>query len=80
MSTYAIKTFHTDLERIKHFGGTNKETAVRFAFQKLLDEYARAQDLMLIPEISLKTRAGRTVTPDGTLKDMLRLDQVVFSF
>jgi hypothetical protein len=37
MSTYAIKTFLTDLERIKHFGGTTKETAVRFAFQKLLD-------------------------------------------
>ncbi|MFT3844658.1 MAG: N-6 DNA methylase [Lacibacter sp.] len=74
MSTYAIKTFHTDLERIKHFGGTSKETAIRFAFQKLLDEYAKAKDLMLIPEISLKTKSGKTVTPDGTLKDMLRLD------
>ena len=74
MSTYAIKTFHTDLERIKHFGGTTKETAIRFAFQKLLDEYARAKDLMLIPEVSLKTKTGKTVTPDGTLKDVLRLD------
>jgi predicted helicase len=74
MSNYAIKTFQTDLERIKHFGGTTKETAVRFAFQKLLDEYAKAKDLMLIPEVSLKTKAGKTVTPDGTLKDMLRLD------
>ena len=74
MSTYAIKTFHSDLERLKHFGGTNKETAIRFAFQKLLDEYAKSKDLMLIPEISLKTRSGKTVTPDGTLKDMLRLD------
>lgn len=74
MSTYAIRTFHNDLERIKHFGGTNKETAVRFAFQKLLDEYAKSKDLMLIPEISLKTKSGKTVTPDGTLKDVLRLD------
>jgi predicted helicase len=74
MSTYAIKTFHNDLERLKHFGGSNKETAIRFAFQKLLDEYAKGKDLMLIPEISLKTRSGKTVTPDGTLKDMLRLD------
>lgn len=74
MSTYAIKTFHNDLERLKHFGGTNKETAIRFAFQKLLDEYAKSKDLMLIPEISLKTKSGKTVTPDGTLKDMLRLD------
>ncbi len=74
MSTYAIKTFHSDLERIKHFGGTSKETAIRMAFQKLIDEYAKAKDLMLIPEVSLKTKNGKTVTPDGTLKDILRLD------
>lgn len=74
MSTYAIKTFHLELERIKHYGGTNKETAIRFAFQKLLDEYAKGKDLMLIPEVSLKTKSGKTVTPDGTLKDVLRLD------
>ena len=74
MSTYAIKSFHTDLERLKHFGGTSKETAIRFAFQKLLDEYAKAKDLMLIPEVSIKNKAGKTVTPDGTLKDVLRLD------
>lgn len=74
MSLYAIKTFHSDLERLKHFGGTSKETAIRFAFQKLLDEYAKSKDLLLIPEISLKGRNGKTVTPDGTLKDVLRLD------
>lgn len=61
MSTYAIKTFHNDLERLKHYGGTTKETAIRFAFQKLLDEYVRAKDLLLIAEISLKTKSGRTV-------------------
>lgn len=32
MTTYAIKTFHSDLEQLKHFGGTSKETAIRFAF------------------------------------------------
>jgi predicted helicase len=74
MSTYAIKNFHSDLERLKHFGGTSKETAIRFAFQKLLDEYAKAKDLMLVPEVSIKNKAGKTVTPDGTLKDVLRLD------
>ena len=33
MSTYAIKTFHSDLERLKHFGGSNKENAIYFTFQ-----------------------------------------------
>lgn len=74
MSTYAIKSFHNDLERLKHFGGTSKETAIRFAFQKLLDEYAKTKELMLIPEVSLKIKTGKIVTPDGTLKDILRLD------
>lgn len=74
MSIFAIKTFLKELEDIKHYGGTSKETAVRFAFQKLLDEYAKSKDLRLIAEVSIKLKNGKTVTPDGTLKDVLRLD------
>jgi len=74
MSTYAIKIFLKELEDLKHYGGTTKETAIRFAFQKLLDEYAKAKDLRLIAEVSIKLKNGKTVTPDGTLKDVLRLD------
>lgn len=74
MSIFAIKTFLKELEDIKHYGGTTKETAVRFAFQKLLDEYAKSKDLRLIAEVSIKLKNGKTVTPDGTLKDVLRLD------
>ena len=74
MSIFAIKTFLKELEDLKHYGGTTKETAVRFAFQKLLDEYAKAKELRLIAEVSIKLKNGKTVTPDGTLKDVLRLD------
>jgi predicted helicase len=74
MSVFAIKTFLKELEDLKHYGGTTKETAVRFAFQKLLDEYAKAKELRLIAEVSIKLKNGKTVTPDGTLKDVLRLD------
>jgi predicted helicase len=74
MSVFAIKTFLKELEDLKHYGGTTKETAVRFAFQKLLDEYARAKELRLVAEVSIKLKNGKTVTPDGTLKDVLRLD------
>lgn len=41
---------------------------------KLLDEYAHQKGLMLVPEVSLKNKQGKTVTPDGTLKDSLRQD------
>ena len=74
MSVFAIKNFLKELEDLKHYGGTSKETAIRFAFQKLLDEYAKAKELRLVPEVSIKLKNGKTVTPDGTLKDVLRLD------
>ncbi len=74
MSIYAVKTYLKELEDLKHYGGTSKETAIRFAFHKLLDSYAASKDLRLVAEISLKIKSGKTVTPDGTLKDQLRLD------
>ena len=74
MSIYAIKSYYSELEKIIHYGGTNKETAIRNAFYNLLNEYAKQKNLILITEISLKTPKGKTVTPDGTLKDILRLD------
>jgi hypothetical protein len=63
MSVFAIKTFLKELEDLKHYGGATKETAVRFSFQKLLDEYARAKELRLVAEVSIKLKNGKTVTP-----------------
>lgn len=74
MSIYSIKSYYSELEKIIHYGGTNKETAIRNAFYNLLNAYAKQKNLMLITEISLKTAKGKIVTPDGTLKDILRLD------
>ena len=74
MSLYAIKEYHNEVEKIIHYGGSKKETAIRNAFYTLLNKYAGSRDLKLVPEISLKTKTGKIVTPDGTLKDVLRLD------
>jgi predicted helicase len=74
MSLHSIHNYHLELEKIIHFGGTRKETAIRNAFYNLLNEYSKQKGLMLIPEITIKTARGKNVTPDGTLKDMLRLD------
>ncbi len=67
MSIYAIK-HHSELEDLKHQGGTTKETAIRFAFQKLSDEYGKPLNLRLVQEVSIKLKNGKIVTPDGTLK------------
>ncbi len=74
MSDYAITLFYNDLENAIHYGGSTKETAIRFAFQKLLEKYAETKDLKLIPEISTKNKHGKIITPDGTLKDSIRND------
>ena len=74
MSIYSVKQYQSEVEKIIHFGGTKKETAIRNAFYVLLNEYAKQKGLMLIPEISIKGTKGKTVIPDGTLKDSLRQD------
>jgi hypothetical protein len=74
MSVYSVKQYYAEVEKIIHYGGTKKETAIRNSFFNLLNEYAKQKGLMLIPEISMKGSNRRTITPDGTVKDSLRLD------
>jgi len=72
--SHSIHLYHTEVEKLKDYGGTKKETAIRNAFYNLLNDYARQRGLMMVPEVSIKTPGGKTVTPDGTLKDSLRQD------
>lgn len=74
MSIYSIKQYRAEVEKIIHYGGTKKETAIRSAFYNLLNEYAKAKGLMLITEVSVLGTKGRSVIPDGVLKDSLRQD------
>ena len=74
MSKLLISQYHTEIEKIIQYGGSRKETAIRTAFQNLLNEYCKPRDFQLIPELDYKTRNGKVVYPDGTVKDALRLD------
>jgi len=74
MSQFSINQYLSEVEKIIHYGGTKKETAIRTAFYNLLNEYAKAKGLMIIPEVTIKATNGKNVTPDGTLKDTLRQD------
>lgn len=56
------------------YGGSRNETAIRPAFQKLLEQYCADKKLELITELGYKTPHGATVSPNGTLKDALRQD------
>jgi predicted helicase len=74
MSIHAIQKYHRELQNNKDFGGSKKETAIRNSFLNLLNEYASQKGLILIPELTIKSPFGTNITPDGTLKDSLRLD------
>ncbi|MGI8504330.1 MAG: Eco57I restriction-modification methylase domain-containing protein [Hassallia sp.] len=74
MSKLLVSQYHTEVEKIIQYGGSRKETFIRVAFQNLINEYCKPRDFQLIPELDYKTRNGKIVYPDGTVKDALRLD------
>lgn len=63
----AVKAYY---ETLKNYGTlyVEHETAVRSAFQTLLADAARSHGWTLVPEQRIKV-AGKTVVPDGTLRD-----------
>ncbi|MEO6034020.1 MAG: hypothetical protein ABIQ35_02065, partial [Verrucomicrobiota bacterium] len=70
-----IQTYRSEVDKIIRFGGSTKETTVRRAFSTLINAYARPRDLLLVEELDyFNPRRNKRVTPDGTLKNILRLD------
>lgn len=74
MSRFLISQYHKEVEKTIRYGGSKKETAIRTAFQNLLNGYCQPRDYLLIPELDYTTRSGKTVYPDCTVKDAIRLD------
>ena len=74
MSLQFISKYYSEVDKRIKYGGTHKESSIKTVFQNLLNEYAQTQNLLLIPELDYRTAKGKTVYPDGTLKDALRLD------
>ena len=74
MSKLLISQYYNKVDQIIQYGGSRKETSIRVEFQNLLNNYCRSKDFLLIPELEYKTKKGKTVIPDGTIKDALRLD------
>ncbi len=73
MSRQAVQRYQNEIAQLIHYGGSSKETAIRGAFQNLLNEYCRQKDFLLVPELDYRAPRGNTVYPDGTVKDALRL-------
>ncbi len=74
MSKTLITQYYNRLDKLIQFGGTRKETSVRNEFYNLLSHYAEKRNLVLVAELPVRGTKGRDVTPDGTLKNVLRLE------
>ena len=68
MSVQRIQQYYTKVEKLIQYGGSKNETAIRSAFQSLLEQYCADKNLVLVPELKYSDAA----IPDGTLKDALR--------
>jgi len=74
MSLQLIQQYYTKVEKLIQYGGSKNETAIRSAFQTLMEQYCTDKNLLLVPELEYKTKYTTTVKPDATLKDALRQD------
>ena len=74
MSKTLITQYYNRVDKLIQFGGSRKETSVRNEFYGLLNAYADKKNLLLVAELPVRGTKGRDVTPDGTLKNVLRLD------
>lgn len=73
MSKLLIHQYYNTVDQIIQYGGSRKETSIRVAFHNLLNDYCKTKDFLLIPELEYRTKKGKLVYPDGTVKDALRL-------
>ena len=74
MSIQLIQRYYADVDRLIQFGGKANEAVISQKFGDLIDGYCRKRHLLLVPQIEIKTKEGRMVRPDGTVKNVLRLD------
>jgi predicted helicase len=71
----SIHIYRSEVDRIIRYGGSNKETSICRAVASLINAYARPHDLLLVEQLDYyNPRRKKRVTPDGTLKNILRID------
>ena len=68
----SVKSYYAALDRFAQLGVTH-ESAVRAAFQTLLEHCARQRGWTLVPEHDVSTRRDKRIIVDGALLDDFRL-------
>jgi len=75
VSISLIQQYYTKLERTVKFGKSFNEQSIRDHFLNVLNNFAKAYDNEVVPELNCMGTRGRKVKPDGILKNSFSLDQ-----
>ena len=70
MSVQLIQQYYTAVEKIIQYSGTRNESSLRKPFQDLLEQYARAKNLLLVAEVEMISRKGNRIRPDGVIRTL----------
>ncbi|MDP5308420.1 type ISP restriction/modification enzyme [Paracoccus spongiarum] len=68
-----VRDYHARIDRLRTSSGSTLESVLRSAFQRLLQDWAEAQDLIFAPELPLGTGAAASRVPDGTILHEIRI-------
>jgi hypothetical protein len=58
MSIQLIQRYYAEVDKIIRYGGSWNESSLRKPFQHLLEQYARARNLVRVAEIEMESRRG----------------------
>jgi len=73
MGKLLIQQYLNNLQDLRKFSGTHRETVVREAFKDLLKGWGRSHDLVFVPEYEITTPAKDRRYVDGALLHTLRM-------
>ncbi len=74
MSKILINKYYQNLERAMTYGKSSNEMSIRNHFWTLLNEYAHEYNYEVVPEVKVLGTKGKTVTPDGVVRNLWGLD------
>jgi len=74
MSIQFIQRYYKDVDDLKQYGGSDIEAVISQRFGQLIDSYCEKRQLKLIPQLDYKTKEGKLIRPDGTIKNALRIE------
>lgn len=73
MSKQHINEYRADLDRLRAYTGSRRESVLREAFKDLLKRWGKSQDLLLVSEHDILTPQKTRIYVDGALLHALRV-------